>query len=99
MRPYRSRFLALGQMLAPPAPCRRASRPPQHAPVILPVHGVVAVWSNARRVVLARLLVDLERQLGVDVSAIVTGHVGQLGVTALRAAHIVDGLERVVRSA
>src|SRR5687767_932130 len=47
---------------------------------------------------LSRLLIDLQRELGVDVPAIVAGAVRQLGVAALWAAHVVDRLEGLMRS-
>src|ERR1700760_4016849 len=41
----------------------------------------------------------LQRELRIDVSAVVACAVGELGVAALRAAHIVNRLERKVRTA
>src|SRR3954467_14893181 len=42
---------------------------------------------------LGRFLVRLQRELRVDVPAVVAGAVGELGVAALRAADVVDRLE------
>ena len=45
---------------------------------------------------LGRFLIDLERQLGVHIPAVIAGTVRQLGVAALRAADVVDRLEGVM---
>jgi len=41
----------------------------------------------------------LEHELGIDKAAVITSAVGKLGVAALRAAHVMDGSQRMVRAA
>jgi len=47
---------------------------------------------------LRRLLIDLQRELGIYIAAVIAGTVRELGVAALGAADVVDGLKGVVRA-
>jgi hypothetical protein len=47
---------------------------------------------------LSRFLFDLQGKLGIHIAAILARTVRELGVSALRTAHKVDRLERVMRT-